>query len=55
MCSVMVIIVGNKFDEQSSNLGLGCISFYTNSLGKGMNLSLSPLAMSTCPEKEKHC
>ena len=44
-CGVMVIVVGIGHDDTSSNLGRDCISHSTNTLGKGMNLIILPLAM----------
>ena len=43
----MVIISGNKIDDSTSILDEAvCLSPHANVLGKGMNSSLLPLAMS---------
>ena len=43
---VMVIVVGNGHADTSSNLDkTDCISHSTNTLGKGMNPIILPLAM----------
>ena len=40
----MVIIVGNGYGDVSSNLDdANCISYNTNTIGKGMNLIILPL------------
>ena len=41
----MVIVVGNGHGDMSSNPGRDCISYSTNTLGKGMNLIILPPAM----------
>ena len=43
---VMVIVVGNGHSDTSSNLDeTDCISYSTNTLGKGMNPIILPPAM----------
>ena len=43
---VMAIVVGNEHNNTSSILGeTDCISYSTNTLGKGMNLIILPPAM----------
>ena len=44
---VMVIVVGNKFGDMSSNLGRDWLYFtlYFHTLGKGMNPIILPPAM----------
>ena len=42
---VMVIVLGNRHGDTSSNPGRDCISHSTNTLGKGMNPIILPPAM----------
>ena len=42
----MIIIVGGRDDNLSSNPGLVCISHSANTLGKGMNPTILHQAMS---------
>ena len=45
ICGVMVIVIGNRHEDTSSNPGWDCISHSTNTLGKGMNPIILPPAM----------
>ena len=42
---VMAIVIGNGHGDTSSNPGRDCISYSTNTLGKGMNPIILPPAM----------